>query len=156
MYPLPSNLHSEKYWNTVYVWISNQENHYPGKCILFDLQIYKIPSLLKCIKYCTTIFSLKIYKILKHILPNNPILISQFTFVKCLAISVHVHGRVCDCSPGVLRGRQRRTGSCSTVWTRCSSYWESVTSSGTQSGPTIWTLSGVSVEKWKFSNWKQF
>lgn len=46
----------------IYVWINCEEIHYLGKCIWFDLQIYKTSSLLKCIN-----ISLKIpvYKILK-------------------------------------------------------------------------------------------
>lgn len=128
----------------IYVWINCEEIHYLGKCIWFDLQIYKTSSLLKCIN-----ISLKIpvYKILKYVFVQQSCI--HFTVYICVVPHVIFVMCVFDCSPGFLRGRQRRTGSCSTVWTRCSSYWGSVTSLGTQSGPTTWTLSGVSLELWK-------
>lgn len=49
--------------------------HYLEKCILFDLQIYKTSSLLKCIK-----ISLKINKILKYVLQQSCI---RFTVYIC-------------------------------------------------------------------------
>lgn len=74
----------------IYVWICCEEIHYLGKCIWFDLQIYKTSSFLKCIK-----ISLKIpvYKILKYVFVQQ----SCIHFTVYIRVVPHVIFVMCLC-----------------------------------------------------------